>query len=219
MLLPCNHCDYIGCLPGYVLLCIGKWTASTGYTHISTRRFCSQCWASFCQLSVSQLDQNANNSVKNVLISSFTPNYPKGTRHSPFSNKWIKMNMKFPKISHKHIFPIKQTSTEDIKSVKNGKNGVRLRGHKLRKKLKSKIVPDISNFLQIWIKCSINFLLIIKTTSRVILGWNIEWRIYSVKYGRDAGWRDSKYCWTKNQCSQWRNSITRETKIYSYFSH
>ena len=57
--------------------------------------------------------------------------------------------MKFPKISHKHIFPIKQTSTEDIKSVKNGKNGVRLRGHKLRKKLKSKIVPDISNFLQI----------------------------------------------------------------------
>ena len=229
MLLPCNHCDYIGCLPGYVLLCIGKWTASNGYTHISTRR-CQRCIlfpvlgiilsvVSFPLLIHEQLDQNANNSVKNVMISSFTPNYPKGTRHSPFSNKWIKMNMKFPKISHKHIFPIKQTSTEDIKSVKNGKNGVRLRGHKLRKKLKSKIVPEISNFLQIWIKCSFIFLLIIKATSRVILVWNIEWRIYSVKYGRDAGWRDSKYCWTKNQCSQWRNSITRETKIYSYFSH
>ena len=113
MLLPCNHCDYIGCLPGYVLLCIGKWTASTGYTHISTHR-CQRCIlfpvlgiilsvVSFPLLIHEQLDQNANNSVKNVMISSFTPNYPKGTRHSPFSNKWIKMNMKFPKIPHKHI--------------------------------------------------------------------------------------------------------------------
>lgn len=88
-LLPSNHCDYIGCLPGYVLLCTGKWTASTGYTQISTSR-CQRCIlfpvlgtipsvVSFPLLIHVQFDQNANNSVKNVMISPFTPN-----KHSPF---------------------------------------------------------------------------------------------------------------------------------------